>query len=97
MILITKGTRSDSYNAVTPSRTTRQNQIVDEMIKGENIGYTARELAKSLYQQGIVDSDDRNQTHPRLNELVKLGRVFVSGKKLDEKTNRKVAIYKVAV
>lgn len=60
-----------------------------------NVGFTAKELAVMLFEKGLTPNDDRNQTHPRLNELVGAGRVYVEGKKKDKITNRTVAYYKL--
>ncbi|PGO60751.1 hypothetical protein [Priestia megaterium] len=56
-------------------------------------GATARELAISLYKDGQIPSPERNSTHPRLNELVKIGLVKVIGKKTCTYTGKKVTIY----
>lgn len=91
----TLGTRKDSFKTVKSYRGDRHNQIINAMKDNGNIGFTAKELAVILFEKGLTPSEDRNQTHPRLNELVSAGRVYVAGKKKDESTNRMVAFYKL--
>lgn len=56
-------------------------------------GLTAREAAIILYNQGMIISNERQATQPRLTELVDKGVVKVIGKRKDEITNRNVAVY----
>jgi len=70
-------------------------QVVYDTLKRMEDGATAKELSVHLYQQGKVMSNERNSVHPRLNELIQLGLVQVSGKKTCQYTDRKVSIYKV--
>lgn len=83
MNTITKETRNESYN----KRPLRRDEILWLLkTKGE---MTAREVANEL---GYVE---RNAAAPRLTELVKAGRVHVVGKKSDNVTGRKTAVYSV--
>lgn len=56
---------------------------------------TAQELATELYKRGYIPSDERNFTSPRLTELRKDGKVQPVGKKLCNKTGRKVTVWAV--
>lgn len=68
--------------------------MVLEFLK-EDGEQTARELAMNLWNRGHIPTPERNMVHPRLNELVKLGLVKVTGKKLDSDMGRFVATYEV--
>lgn len=93
---ITTATRSSSYIATKiDGLGARQRLILDKMNENKERQYTARELAKELYAEGKVSSPERNQTHPRLNELVKCGKIVVVGVRKDVATNRNVAIYAI--
>lgn len=55
--------------------------------------FTARELAVELHACGLIKTPERNQTHPRLNELVLMGKVSVTGLVKDITTERNVSSY----
>lgn len=57
-------------------------------------GATAKELSVSMFNQHLVPSPERNSVHPRLNELIILGVIYVIGKKTCEYTTRSVTVYK---
>ena len=89
----TKETRLESYCQIACKVDSRHSQCVQGLYE---LGCaSARELADYLFERGLTPTRERNYTHPRLNELVKKGVVGVIGKKLDEVTNRNVAIYKL--
>lgn len=56
---------------------------------------TAREVAEAMYVRGYVNTADRNNAAPRLNELVKTGKVEPVGKKFDSVTGRNVTVFKI--
>lgn len=55
---------------------------------------TAREIAEEMYYRGYVNTKDRNNAAPRLNELVKTGQVEPVGKKKDDITGKTVTVFK---
>lgn len=90
----TKETRKSSYEEVLKTLGERQSNILMFM-KLSKKPYTARGLAQDMYKSGLLMSPERNMVHPRLNELVELGLVYIDGKTLDETMNRMVAVYKL--
>lgn len=56
---------------------------------------TAREIATVLYRNGYIPIAIRQATAPRLTELLRLGKVEVTGRKVDEQSKKTVSIYKV--
>lgn len=88
---ITKTTRKESFNKVNKTLGERQLMVLDYLKALGNS--TARELAIEMWKDGNIITPERNMVHPRLNELVKLGLVKVTGKKMDEDMNRMVATY----
>ena len=88
---ITKTTRNESFNKVNKTLGERQLMVL-EFLK-EDGEQTARELAIEMWKDGNIITPERNMVHPRLNELVKLGLVKVTGRKMDEDMNRMVATY----
>lgn len=91
---ITKETQKESYLTILESLGKRQ-QLIIEYLNRHNSATTASELAWALFKEGKVPTAERNVVHPRLNELVKMNVLEVTGKKLDSGTGRKVAVYKL--
>ncbi len=56
---------------------------------------TAREIAVVLCKNGYIPLAIRQATAPRLTELERMGRVCVTGSKIDETTKKKVRKYEV--
>ena len=92
---ITNETRAESYKKV---QLKRKSKLIYENL--ENGEYTARELAIKMYNSFDADGDrlsrtaERQETAPRLTELVELGLVKVVGKKYDKISYCNVAVYK---
>ena len=92
---ITKETRKESFEKIQLKKKCKL--IYEQLGSGE---YTARELAIKMYntkdQDGnrLIRTSERQETAPRLTELVDLGLVKVIDKKYDELSGCKVAIYK---
>jgi hypothetical protein len=90
---ITYETRRLAYEHVLNNLGKRQRDVYDSLRKyGE---CTANELSYAMYQDGLVASTDRNNVHPRLNELVAVGLVEVIGKRKCSVGNRMCAVYRV--
>ena len=94
---ITEETRRESYEALDAATVNRH--IIDILggilPDGETEGMTAREIAEEMYKRHYIPYPVRQATAPRLTELVAAGVVEVTGKKLDEQTDRKVAVYRL--
>lgn len=79
---ITKQTRNKSYLA---RPITRQEAILT--VLGDNL-MTAREIAEEM------GYPDMNAVRPRLTELQSMGKIESVGIALDEKTQRRVAVWR---
>lgn len=91
---ITVSTRNNSFLMEKAGAIqTRQKLIIQTMKEEYRNGATAKQLSSFLHLEGKISTPDRNQVHPRLNELVKAGLVSVEGKVKDHSTGRKVAWY----
>lgn len=71
------------------------NLILSTLHDNKENGLTAREVAVILYNQGLLRSNERQATAPRLTELVDDGRVVIIGKRFDEISLRNVAVYTI--
>lgn len=92
---ITKETRKESFEKI---QLKKKNKLIYEQLgSGE---YTARELAIKMYnttdEEGkrLLRTAERQETAPRLTELVKLNLVKIVSKKYDEISGCNVAVYK---
>ena len=83
----------ESHREIKKNLNNRHMVIINYMKENADREFTARELAVALFKEGLTVSPERNQTHPRLNELEKLGRVRIAGTVKDDVTNRKVSTY----
>lgn len=92
---ITKRTRKESFKKIQLKKKCKL--IYEQLGSGE---YTARELAIKMHstkdQDGnrLLRTAERQETAPRLTELVKLDLVEVIKKKYDENSGCNVAVYK---
>ena len=86
---ITKQTRKESFNKI--------------QLKNKQLGsgeYTARELAIKMYNtkdkegKRLLRTAERQETAPRLTELIKLDLVEVVKKRYDKISGCNVAVYK---
>lgn len=90
---ITHETRRLSYEQVLQNLGKRQRDVYESLRKyGE---CTANELSYAMYRDGRIASTDRNNVHPRLNELVEAGLVEVKGKRKCSVSGRMCAVYRV--
>ena len=83
-------TRHDSYESVDTNK--RYNQIL-EILKNNKM--TAKEIAVEMKNRGYSNTDERNLTAPRLNELVNKGIVDCIGKTKCEYSGKMVGVYQV--
>ena len=91
-MITTYQTRLDSLIAVESTKQKRCRDILNILYEFED-GLTAREIAKLLFNRGLSATAERNQSAPRLTEMEEAGKVKVIGKRLDEISNRNVAVY----
>lgn len=90
---ITTDTRFESLEKL--DRNGLYNLILSILHDNKENGLTAREVAVILYNQGLLRSNERQATAPRLTELVDDGRVVIIGKRFDEISLRNVAVYTI--
>ena len=90
---ITTDTRFESLEKL--DRNGLYNLILSTLNDNKENGLTAREVAVILYNQGLLRSNERQATAPRLTELVDDGRVVIIGKRFDEISLRNVAVYTI--
>ena len=88
---ITYETRQESEEKV--DKQLRYSQIKRILAHGEEL--TAKEIAVMMMANGWIPSSERNYSAPRLTEMADKGIVEVTGKKLDVRSNRRVATYKL--
>lgn len=88
---ITSDTRFDSMKKIYKTR--MYGMIIAALKSASNKGLTARECSTVLYNQGKIYDSGRQATAPRLTELEDKGVVQIIGKRLDNITNRNVAVY----
>ena len=69
-------TKIDSYNQIDAKQ--RQEQVL-EVLGDEKL--TAKEIAVKMYKKGYTTNDERNNSAPRINELMNLDLIEVCGKK----------------
>lgn len=92
---ITKETRKESFEKIQLKKKCKL--VYEQLGSGE---YTARELATKMYNtknengERLTRTAERQETAPRLTELLKLGLVEVVNKKYDEISGCTVAVYK---
>lgn len=60
---------------------------------GKNM--TARECSIHLHRLGITETSARQESAPRLTEMLKMGMVEENGRKIDNKTHKLVTIYRL--
>lgn len=95
MDVITNQTRKESYKKIQLNNKCKL--IYEQLGNGE---YTARELAikmyntKDEYGNRLLKTTARQETAPRLTELLKSGLVEAIKKKYDEESGCKVAVYR---
>lgn len=87
--MITLETRHEAYEQVEKQR--RYNEILE--VLGDN-EMTAKEISNEMYMRGLIPTNERNFTSPRLTELSIKGVVEPIGKKKCMWTNKMVSVYR---
>jgi hypothetical protein len=88
--------QSDSFQEVVKTLGQRHALILQSLheMGGEA---TANEVAKYLFDKGLLPHYNTNYTSPRMVELRSKGVLEIVGKRTDALSNRKVSIYKIAI
>ena len=84
-------TRTESYESV--DRKKRYKQIIEILYGGKEM--TAKEIAVEMWNKGYIPTSERNFSHPRISELLKVGVVDCIGKKKCSYTNKMVSVFKL--
>lgn len=92
---ITNETKRNSYESIQPILGPRQLEVYTVLRSYGAVGATAGELATLMAGFGYFPKPERNFVHPRLNELVELGRVEIVGKRRCNVSGRTCAVYRV--
>ena len=87
--MITLETRHEAYEQVDKQR--RYNEILE--VLGDN-EMTAKEISNEMYMRGLIPTNERNFTSPRLTELSIKGVVEPIGKKKCSWTHKMVTTYR---
>lgn len=86
--------RHDANEEVDKAKRRRQ---IKSILKNKKCGLTAKETAVIMHRKGLIPTDERNFTAPRLTELCEMGEVEPIGKAKCEYTGRTVTVYKLRV
>lgn len=70
----------------------RQKQVC-EMLAEYPDGLTAKEVSVGMYYRGYIPTTERNFSAPRLNELIRKGKVKVIGKRICDYSGKKVSVF----
>lgn len=89
-------TRNLSWDEVKKTLSGRQSQVLSAL-EETGKGTSASELAMKMWNDKVFYNPDRNNVHPRLNELVSLGYVETIGKRACTLTGKTVAVYKAVI
>jgi hypothetical protein len=85
--------RHDSHEKVDKKK--RYRQITSILASYKVTGLTAKEVAARMYAKGLIPSDERNYTAPRLTEMCEQGIVEPIGKRVCNWTGKKVTVYRL--
>ena len=88
--MITYECRRESHEKIDKEK--RYAQI--KSILGDR-SMTAREIAEEMFRRGYTNTKERNNSAPRLTELVDKCEVMEDGKKYDNQTGKKVTVYRL--
>lgn len=89
--IVTFTTRALAEEDIQPTKQIRYKQILDILDDKE---MTAKEIAVEMYRRGYADTMDRNNSAPRLTELMHKMVVEAIGKKTCQYTGKTVAVYR---
>lgn len=70
----------------------RQLQVC-EMLAEHPGGLTAKEISVGMYYRGYIPTSERNFSAPRINELIRDGKVKVVGKRTCDYSGKKVSVF----
>lgn len=91
--IVTFETRRESYDSVDKEKRYKQ---IEYILSRFPEGLTAKEIAVQMKALGYTPTDERNFASPRLNELMKIGRVEpLNKKKKCEYTGKSVSVFRL--
>lgn len=85
-------TRALSHEEV--DKKTRYRQIV-EILEESKEPLSAKEISVRMFQKGYASTSERNLSHPRISELLRVGIVDVANDKKCQYTGKTVATFKL--
>jgi len=94
MNYITRETRLESYLSLVGKRSKKHQEIIKFMYYIVT-PITAKELSVMMFNQGLISSNERNETAPRLTELEAMNIVEVVEKAICKYTGKRVALYQL--
>lgn len=89
---VTQETKAETFQRTHVDRLVRRQQILH--ILEDKGPMTAKQIAIEMHHRGYTNNDDRNNSSPRLTELMELGLVEPAGKTICIYTGKTVAVFK---
>ena len=87
-------TRSQSHEEIKPKKQVRYNQIL-EILSQSKGPMSAKDISMRMFNLGYTLNSDRNNSSPRLTELMQRGLVEQVGKKVCSYTGKTVTIFQI--
>lgn len=78
----------------TVDRKTRYMQII-EILEDSKQPLSAKEISVEMYRRGYSSTSERNLSHPRIHELLKIGVLEVAGDKICQFTGHLVGVFEL--
>lgn len=91
---ITQQTRRQSLDKVRETLGKRQAAVLYELYLVGEAGVTAGELARIMYDKHYFGTIERNNVHPRLNELERMEAAEICGKRKCAVSGKTCALYR---
>ena len=92
--MYTHETRGKAYEEIKPNRQRRYYQII-EILEYYDQPMTAKEIAVKMYNRGYTLNMDRNNSSPRITELVNRGIVRECGKMVCKFSGKTVTTFEL--
>lgn len=90
--IVTYTTRSEANETV--DKTKRYKQII-EILEDNKEPMSAKEISVEMYKRRFTPTSERNFSHPRISELLKIGVLDCIGKKKCQYSNKMVGVFEL--